>query len=425
MQELKQTAERTLQRMQEAGFDAAQVSVSTSFKDELNVALDEPSLLRSTEGQHLQLLGIIDGRKADSALTDLSERGIADGIAELAERARFAPQDDANAVSAGETGHFEQGPATADLDALADSVRELLDYRAQHTPKTRIEEGAAEHSLVRECLLTSEGTDLSASIGSYSMSVMGTASEGDRSSSFNEAGGTCNDLRAAAAHELFGIGDMLADTQNQIDTVSLDDKFTGDVVFAPGAVRDLLGWLLGQLGDMALISDSSIYRERVGEQIASSLLTISSRFDGPGHAPYTGDGFVAPALTLVDEGQLTTLLPGLYGSRKTGITHRPAASGWQIAPGTTPKAALIGAVQRGALVNRLSMGSPAANGDFSGVIKNSFLIENGELGSALSETMIAGNMGSILNDVVAVSAEHLDTGGVDFPWIQVSGLNFS
>jgi PmbA protein len=31
-------------------------------------------------------------------------------------------------------------------------------------------------------------------------------------------------------------------------------------------------------------------------------------------------------------------------------------------------------VPRGALVDRLSMGDPAPNGDFSGVVKNSFLI---------------------------------------------------
>ena len=48
-------------------------------------------------------------------------------------------------------------------------------------------------------------------------------------------------------------------------------------------------------------------------------------------------------------------------------------------------------IDKGALVNRLSMGSPAANGDFSGVIKNSFLIEDGGLSGALSETMISGN----------------------------------
>ena len=53
------------------------------------------------------------------------------------------------------------------------------------------------------------------------------------------------------------------------------------------------------------------------------------------------------------------------------------------------------------------------------------IIENGEVGQALSETMIAGNMASMLNDIVGISKEHLDLGGEDFPWIRIANLNFS
>ena len=75
------------------------------------------------------------------------------------------------------------------------------------------------------------------------------------------------------------------------------------------------------------------------------------------------------------------------------------AEGWDIAAGTTPLDALLAGVPRGALVDRLSMGRPAANGDFSGVIKNSFAIRDGEVGHALSETMISGNVAQMLRDV--------------------------
>jgi PmbA protein len=88
-------------------------------------------------------------------------------------------------------------------------------------------------------------------------------------------------------------------------------------------------------------------------------------------------------------------------------------------------AELLQGVQRGAVVGRLSMGNPAANGDFSGVIKNSFAINGGEVGSALSETMINGNVAQMLRDVVAVSTERIDTGGWCMPWVRVSGLHFS
>ena len=82
-------------------------------------------------------------------------------------------------------------------------------------------------------------------------------------------------------------------------------------------------------------------------------------------------------------------------------------------------------MQRGAVVGRLSMGMPAANGNFSGVIKNSFRIDGGKPGAALSETMIAGNMAQMLKDVVAVSREQVDGGAQRLPWMRIANLHFS
>ena len=423
--DLNQTASKTLEAMLKVGFDAAQVSVSATRQDELSITHNEPSLLRSTVGRQLALTGIVNHAKASATLTDLSNENVALGIDELIKRARLAPSDDANAVSSGQQARFEQGPLEGDRELLAHKMEELLTWRADNTPRMNLEEAAAVHRRGENLLLTSEGTELAATIGYYSLSLMGTASEGGKASSFNYISGVANDLAGAHAAEQFGIGEMLRETELQIETTAIDGNFVGDIILAPTAVGDLLGWLISQISDSALISDASIYRDKAGEAIASPLLTVKSRFNAPGHAAYTGDGFVAPPLTLIDKGKLTTLLPSHYGSRKTGIKHRPTGSGWVMQPGETPRAALVSSISKGALVNRLSMGSPAANGDFSGVIKNSFLIEGGKVGSALSETMISGNMAEMLQDTVAVSREHLDLGGEDFPWVRVTGLHFS
>jgi PmbA protein len=423
--DLQDIASSTIERMRATGFDSAQVSVSVTVQDELNITTNEASLLRSTEDCSLSITGIVDSRKAGLALTEFGDDAISHGISDLYERALLAPQDEANAVSSGEKGHFEQGPQQGDLDLLVQKVRELLAFRAEETPKMVLEEGAASYSLSREHILTSEGSSLSSSIGCYELQVMGTASEDGQSSSFNYTGGNSNDLSSAHACDLFGIGTMLRETENQIITKPIGGKFVGQVILAPTAVSDLLGWLLRQLGDMALISDGSVYKESVGNLIASPMLSVRSRFDGPGHAAYTGDAFLAPPTTLVDKGRLGSLLLSYYGSRKTNLKHTPSASGWAIDPGEFARQDLISSVKRGALVTRLSMGSPGANGDFSGVIKNSFIIENGEQGQALSESMISGNMAEMLKDISGISKEHLDLGGEDFPWIRIPNLHFS
>lgn len=417
--------ESTLEKMQNAGFDAAQVSVSVSEQDELSISHNEPSLLRSTEDHAMTLTGIVDQRKATMALTDLSPGTVETGVTELLERARLAPQDEANRVSKNQTGHFEQGPLTADRDLMALKIEELLEFRQSETPKMQIEEGSATHRIVRECLMTSGGSKLSCIVGSYELGVFGSANDGENTSSFNYTGGTANDLAGAHASDLFGIGQMMRDTEHQINTRSIPGNFVGDIILAPTAVDDLLMWLHSQLQDFSLISDSSLYKNRVGTQIASEQLSIRSRFDAPGHAPYTNDAFTADQLTLVDRGKLLCLTPSFYGSLKTGLRHTPVSSGWSIDAGDTEREKMISDISQGAMVNRLSMGSPGPNGDFSGVIKNSFYIEDGESGQALSETMISGNMAGMLNDIVSISVEHMDLGSADFPWIRIAGLNFS
>jgi PmbA protein len=423
--DMNKVAERALGKMTEQGFDSALVCTHVGQQDELNIAISEASLLRSTEDHSLELTGIVDGRKAATSLTDLSDGSVDQAIAGLIERAQLAPQDDANAVSSGETANVVHGPQDCDLEILAVKAQELLDYRASNTPKMSIDEGVVAHSLNRSRMLTSEGSDISTSIGCYSMSAFGTATDGENSSSFNYAGGNANDLSERNAAEYFGIGDMLRETENQIATQHLNGNFVGDVVLAPTAVTDLLGWLLGQVSDMQLISDSSLYKNSVGKAIASPMISISSHYDGAGQSPISSDAFVAEPVSLIENGELKTLLPSLYGSRKTGIAHRPRGSGWKVASGDTSKDELIANVKKGALVTRLSMGYPGPNGDFSGVIKNSFLINDGELGSALSEAMISGNIATMLKDINGVSKEHIDTGGEDLPWIRIPNLNFS
>lgn len=423
---LEATAENALAQMRAAGFEQAQVTAAHSQLNELNVNHNEPSLLRSTDSRKLSLMGIVDGRMASTEVADFEPEAVRARIAGLFADAAAAPRDDANAVSFGQRARIVRGPQEAQLDTLAAKMAELLEFRQRETPKMIVDEADAKHTLYRWQTLTTGGSDLGGSLGWYGLGVFGTAREGKQSSSFNYTGGTTDDLGGAPAFAQFGIGDMMRETERQIRTEPLGGKFVGDVVLTPNAVESLLAWLLGQLGDTQLIAGSSLYKDSVGQAIASPLLSLRSRFDAPGVAPVSADGFVTPAVEVVRAGELRTLAPSLYGSRKTGLPHVPvAASGWEIAAGETDRDQLFAGIGRGAIVGRFSMGNPAANGDFSGVIKNSFRITDGSVGPALAETMVSGNMASMLRDIVAVSRERIDTGGHALPWLRIANLHFS
>lgn len=425
-QALRDLAEQALQYMRAQGFDTARADASRSSSTELNLAHNEPSLLRSTQSHKLVLTGIVDARLASTELSDLSDASLREAVTALHANAIAAPQDEANAITAGQRARIEQGPLEADEALLADKIAELLDFRSRQAPLMMLEEGYASHTQLQSLTLSSGDSDLACRIGWYGLSSFGTAREGKRSSSFNHAEGSTNDLRQQPAPAFFGIDRMLRDTVRQLDATTISSKFVGDVVLSPGAVSSLLGWLNGQLSDLQLIAGTSLYRSQVGEAIASPLLNLRSRFDAPGVAALSSDGFPTPPIELLREGRLVCLTPSLYASRKTGLPHVPVAgNGWELAAGETPLAEVLAGVEQGALVGRLSMGHPSTNGDFSGVIKNSFRIEDGELGPALREVMISGNVAQMLRDVVAVSRERIDTGGTCLPWLRVRGLHFS
>jgi PmbA protein len=86
---------------------------------------------------------------------------------------------------------------------------------------------------------------------------------------------------------------------------------------------------------------------------------------------------------------------------------------------------MVADVKKGILLGRFSGGSPSDNGDFSGVAKNSYLIENGKIARPVGETMIAGNLCSLFKDIRAVSREEINYGSGIMPWILSGNITIS
>jgi PmbA protein len=424
--QLQYVAEQALNLMHVQGFKGVQVSASLTRNSELSISINKANLLRSVETQKITLTGLIDGRKASAEFGGFDINDLRDCVTDLFPDAMAAPQDFANAVSSGQRACLNQGPLHSDLSLLVDKVSELLEFRAMETPSVIVDEGFVAHTLMQCRTLTSGGTDLQYNLGWYSLGAFGIGRDGTRSSSFNVARGSCNDLHSCLASDLFGIGDMLRDTEKQIYTQPIGKGFLGDVVLAPQAVMALLGWFFTQIGDASLISGSSLFYSKVGDVISSPMLNVRSRFDAPGVIGVSEDAFLTPPVELIREGKLMTLTPSFYASRKLNLPHVPVApSGWELLAGETSRNQMISDVTHGALVGRLSMGNPAPNGDFAGVIKNSFEIKGGVIGHSLSEVMISGNILRMLGDVLSVSRERLDTGSFVLPWLRVGNLHFS
>ena len=421
---MQDQANTILKILNNAGFDDGRVTVQQTDVNELNIAHNHVSLMRTTQSLSLSLMAIRQGRRVTASVTGLDDAVIQQVIADLLRDVTASPQDEAYAVAPDQTGDFSKGPQSADRDAIASSAKGLLDTRSKHYPIFGIEECAVKHTLQKTTLVTSRGTGLTSSVGSYGVMVMGSSKDSHGSSSFTFTGGELETLPEQLAGVL-DIDAMMANSVQETRTEMIAEKFTGDVILTPMAVMDVIGWLLGQIGDFALLSQASVYQRAVGEMIAAPALTLRNNPQGAGQSPFNDEGFIVEPVTLIDAGRLTCQLPSFYGSRKLKLPHIPAGDAWRISAGDVPRADMQASVGRGALVGRLSMGNPAPNGDFSGVIKNSFLLENGQRTKALSETMITGNVAQMLKDIAAISEEVSDFGGYQVPWLKVTGLRFS
>jgi PmbA protein len=116
----------------------------------------------------------------------------------------------------------------------------------------------------------------------------------------------------------------------------------------------------------------------------------------------------------------------LYGSNKTGFPKAENMGDcYMIEPGDMALEEMIQSTPRGVLLGRFSGGNPSQNGDFSGVAKNSFYIENGQIQYPISETMVSGNIVEMLNNIEQISKERNNDGFQCLPWIQVNGITIS
>ncbi len=422
-------AKNGLEALQKAGAEKAQCRVTLTQKHEMNVEVGEFSLLRTTLDTQVNMTAITGGRKGMGRVNKSSDDALLDAAEKAVATARSSEVDDANDIAERQpSGKFFVGADSPDLEAMHRRMKELLASARQKYPKVGLSQVILTFVREEEHLVNSNGVDFETGQGVYQFMALFFGKDQGRVSSFNYTAFSLKDLEA----ELLRIGTLdtlLKQSEEQFTTTPLKGKFVGDVIITPDCVGDVLGFLVNSISDGALISGTSIYKESVGKQVASPLLTIHSRpvSDEIGDGYFlTNDGYAAQNSTLVEGGVLKSLLLSLYGSKKTG---RPKAvnqgQAWVIDAGETSLESMIGSVKRGILLSRFSGGMPSDNGDFSGVAKNSYLIEDGKVRYPVSESMVSGNFAEMFMNINAVSSERADFGFAILPWIKASGVTVS
>ena len=421
---------QALDAARQAGADQAMASLTRSEKTELNIDAGRISLLRTTGNANLALTAFTSGRKGAITVNQTSPSAIAAAASEALRFASAAAPDPANGIApAAPAQQFSYGPEAPDRAAMYERLTEFLAYAARVHPLIKLEQCCFDFTRSESLLGNSHGVDFAQSSGLYSFQVMFTAKDGTRTSSFNYTAAKHRDL-AQPLCTWGGLDALMQQAAEQLDPRPVSGKFQGEVIFTPHSLSDFVDSIVGvYLGELALIGGTSPWRERLGQRVGSERFTLrslpASKRIQAGYF-FTPDGFAVADATLIEQGILRGFQLGLYGSNKTGLPRATTAGGgWIVEPGTTSLAELIAGVERGLLLCRFSGGSPGDNGDFSGVAKNSYLIENGKLSHPVSETMLSGNLGNLLEQVTAVSRDTIDFGSEVYPWVRCGGVTIA
>ncbi|MBK8725405.1 MAG: TldD/PmbA family protein [Holophagaceae bacterium] len=190
------------------------------------------------------------------------------------------------------------------------------------------------------------------------------------------------------------------------------------VVLDPEVTVDLLGIIASMLSAESVLKGRSLFKGRLGEAIASPLLTLidDGRLpDGLASEPWDAEGLPTRRNILIEDGVLKTYLHTLKTAAEMGVAPTGTAGrGLGSNPGVTtfnlfPKAGdrsvaqLLADAGDGVLITEI-MGLHTVDpvsGDLS-VGASGVRIRGGELAESVDKLTLAGNLKELLNRIVAV-----------------------
>ncbi len=427
---LKEIAQFTLSCLKENGADDAQCKVKFSLVDEINVDAGEFSLMRSTFDSGVTMKVIKDNKKGVIAINKTDKESIITAAKECVAAAEVSTEDDCLSIAEkDENEDFFFGAEECDRDKFFDRINEYLDDMQKDYPKVFIEQLIADYSEGKSVFANTNGVEYSYTASYYSLGSMYSAHDGDKTTSFNSTGIDFVDLNKKIIDK--GTQRMMYEMcEKELDAEPFEGKFTGTAIFAPSCLADIIGTAIDSFtGDDSIMDNTSPWRKKLGEKVASDKLTVSLiPLDDRviGGERYTLEGYRTKNCDIIKGGVLENFTLSEYAARKSGEKRCPTLSScMEVKAGETPYDELIKNTEKGILVCRVSGGQPAGNGDFSGVAKNSFLIENGKITKPVLETMISGNLADMLNNIVDISKEVAMDGSTVFPWVAFDGVTVS
>lgn len=209
------------------------------------------------------------------------------------------------------------------------------------------------------------------------------------------------------------------------------------VIFDPTTAPSLLRHLAGCVNGYAIYRGASYLAGRMGEQVASDLVSVvdDGRLPGGlGSKPFDAEGLPTRRNPVVQRGRLGSWLLDSYSARKLGLASTgnaargagspptAAPTNLWLEPGEASLEEIVADTPRGLLVTELiGMGFNPVTGDYSRGAAGLW-IEDGRLSHPVEEVTIAGQLEAMLLGIDAVGSDLLWLGRVAAPSLRVARM---
>ena len=406
----KEMLEYALNKARLNGSDQADAILAESVNLNLSQRLGKKEKLERAEAKELGLRAFVGKRQAIVSTNDLSKESL-DLLAErVVEMAKVVPEDPFCGLP--EASQFTNDlidldsldsyePSEADLSQWASQAEDSALGIAGISNSEGAETGWSRNNI---SLATSTGFMGETRQSRFGLSVSviagsGTAMERDYDYSTSVY---ASDLKSPIA-----IGkDAATRAMRRLNPKKIKSAQM-PVIFEPRLANSLLSHFSSAINGGSVARGTTFLKDKMGKKIFADNITIMDdprRKRGLRSRSFDGEGLAAYPLTLVENGVLQDWILDCRSARQLGLVSNGRASrgiGSGISPsstnlymtcGATSPETMIKSIKYGLYVTELiGFGVNQITGDYSRGAAG-FLIEGGELTSAVSEITIAGNL---------------------------------
>ncbi|GEA19175.1 TldD/PmbA family protein [Moorella sp. E306M] len=422
----------------------AEAYISAGENLSIEVRNQEVEALTTARDQGLGLRVIADQRVGFAFTTDFSPTALELCVEQALANARMATPDEHNCLPARYPGYpqldlFDPEITTTPVEKKIELVREIERQARAYDPRVKITESCSYNdSRYLVVLVNSQGITAAYLAAYCGASTFVVAVENEESQT---GFGLAYSLRyknidpakigrEGAARAVRMLGAKRVDTQRAA------------VVFDPYVATNFLGVIAPALAADAVQKGKSLFRGRVGQQVAAPVVNIiddGRRPDGIASSPFDGEGVPTQHTVLVEKGVLKCYLHNTYTAARDGVkstgngargsfktTPEVGTTNFYIEAGSRTPEDIIKEIPRGLYVTEV-MGMHTANpisGDFS-VGASGLWIENGELTRPVRGVAIAGNIIGLLEGIDAVGNDLTFFGATGAPTVRIASMTIS